>query len=649
MTTPIKRLLVANRGEIARRIFRTARAMNIETVAVYSDADAQGLHVIEANMACALGGNSSIESYLAIDKIIAAARATGADAVHPGYGFLSENADFAQAVVDAGLIWVGPPAAAIRAVGSKSTAKALADHLQVPRLPGYSGSDQSLQRFAAEAAAIGYPLMVKAIAGGGGRGMRWVASSDALEAALSSARSEAIASFGNGELLIERALRQPRHVEVQIFADAHGHCIHLGERDCSVQRRHQKLIEESPSPAVDAALRAQLCDSAVRIAQAAGYVGAGTVEFLLEGRDFYLMEMNTRLQVEHPVTEAVTGLDLVEWQLRVARGEALPLQQHEVRFSGHAVEARLCAEDEHFTPHAGRVHRFVAARGIRCDHALFSGAMVSSHYDSMLAKVIAHAPTREAAIDQLHQGLGHTRLLGLPNNRSLLMACLDRPEFRAGDAHIDFLNRHAADLRASTSVGETRHLALAAAVIVSHGRPGALVLPCTFERPMRLGHRGVVHDIRVREEAPNTVHIHLAGSSCRVQIDDNCCTVDGVMRRVDCLKVARHAWHLQIDGIDLFVSDASHEPTLSAIGTTAATGSEALKASFSGKVTAVYASAGQAVKVGDVLMVIESMKLEHAITAAGQATVATVLVEVGQQVSAQQVLVKFETSKTGAT
>ena len=637
----MKRLLVANRGEIARRISRTAKAMGIETVAVYSDTDAQGLHVGEATLAYALGGNTSAESYLSISKIISAAQATSADAVHPGYGFLSENADFAQAVVDAGLIWVGPPAAAIRAVGSKSAAKALADALNVPRLPGYQGSDQSVERFTTEAANMGYPLMVKAIAGGGGRGMRWVESSDQLEAALTSARSEAIASFGNGDLLIERALRQPRHVEVQVFADTHGHCIHLGERDCSVQRRHQKLIEESPSPAVDEALRAQLCDAAIRIARAAGYVGAGTAEFLLDGRDFYLMEMNTRLQVEHPVTEAVTGLDLVEWQLRVARGEVLPLQQQEVRFSGHAIEARLCAEDDHFTPHAGRVHRFVAAKNVRTDHALFSGAQVSSHYDSMLAKVVAHAPSRDAAINKLHAGLANTRLLGLPNNRGMLMACLDHAVFRAGDARIDFLNQHAAELRSLTSELESQHLTLAAAAILSHGRLDALVLPCTFERPMRLRHRGVTHDFRAREEAPHTFHVRWKAESQQIKITANACILNGVTRRVDCLQVAPHEWHLQLDGVDLLITDASFEPTLSATGPAV---NAPLKASFSGKVAAVHASADQAVKAGDVLLVIESMKLEHAITALRDATVAQVLVEAGQQVSAQQVLVNFQSS-----
>ncbi len=355
----IRRLLVANRGEIARRVIRTAHRMGMQTVAVHSDADARALHVREATTAYALGGNASADSYLRIDKLIAAARATGADAVHPGYGFLSENADFAQAVIDAGLVWVGPPPQAIRALGSKSSAKQIAQARGVPCLPGYQGEDQSDQRFAAEAQRIGFPVMVKAAAGGGGRGMRLVTQAEQLQAAVQSARSEAQSAFGSGELLLERALLEPRHVEVQVFADTHGQCIHLGERDCSVQRRHQKIIEETPSPAVDAALRERMGRCAVELAQAAGYVGAGTVEFLLEGAEFYLMEMNTRLQVEHPVTEAVTGLDLVEWQLRVAQGEPLPLTQEQVRFQGHAIEVRLCAEDEHFTPHAGTVLHFL--------------------------------------------------------------------------------------------------------------------------------------------------------------------------------------------------------------------------------------------------------------------------------------------------
>lgn len=446
--TTIRRLLIANRGEIARRVIRTAHRMGMATVAVYSDADAQALHVQEAGSAVALGGTLSADSYLRIDKLLAAAKTAGADAVHPGYGFLSESPEFAQAVLDAGLTWVGPPPAAIRALGNKASAKNLALQQNVPCLSGYQGPDQSDQRLMAEADKLGYPLMVKAAAGGGGRGMRLVLEPSLLQAALHSARSEALSSFGSDELLLERALLQPRHVEVQVFADAHGQCIHLGERDCSVQRRHQKLIEESPSPAVDPVLRERMGACAVALAQAAGYVGAGTVEFLLdENGDFFLMEMNTRLQVEHPVTEAVTGLDLVEWQLRMAQGEALPLGQDDVVFRGHAIEVRLCAEDDDFSPHAGRVQHFVEPAHARFDHALQAGGEVTPFYDSMLGKLIVHGASRAEAMDGLVAALAGTQVLGLPTNRAFLAACLAHPVFRAGQALIPFLAEHGDDIR----------------------------------------------------------------------------------------------------------------------------------------------------------------------------------------------------------
>ncbi|MDB5914437.1 MAG: D-ala D-ala ligase family protein, partial [Ramlibacter sp.] len=433
----IRRLLIANRGEIARRVIRTAHRLGIETVAVYSEADAQALHVQEATLAHPLGGKASGDSYLRVAKILAAARSTRADAIHPGYGFLSENAEFAQAVCDAGLTWIGPPPEAIRNLGNKSRAKQLAQARDIPCLPGYQGDDQSDARFAAEATRIGYPLMVKAAAGGGGRGMRLVTEAADLRDALHSARSEALSAFGDGELLLERALLRPRHVEVQVFADMHGNCIHLGERDCSVQRRHQKIIEESPSPAVDHALRERMGQCAVELARAAGYVGAGTVEFLLQSGEFFLMEMNTRLQVEHPVTEMVTGHDLVEWQLRIAAGERLPCRQSEIAQHGHAIEVRLCAEDEHFVPHTGTIAHFLppspgegwGGGALRFDHAIFAGLQVTAWYDSMLGKLIARAPTRGEAIQYLATALDRLQLLGVPTNRRLLAACLRHPVF----------------------------------------------------------------------------------------------------------------------------------------------------------------------------------------------------------------------------
>jgi geranyl-CoA carboxylase alpha subunit len=622
---PIQRLLIANRGEIARRVIRTAQRMGIETVAVYSDADAHALHVGEATRAHALAGNASADSYLRIDKLIAAARATGADAVHPGYGFLSENAEFAQAVLDAGLTWVGPPPAAIRALGSKSSAKQLAHARGVPCLPGYQGEDQSDARFAQEAQRIGFPVMVKAAAGGGGRGMRLVTEAAQLLSAVQSARSEALSAFGSGELLLERALLAPRHVEVQVFADAQGQCIHLGERDCSVQRRHQKIIEETPSPAVDAALRAELGQSAVALARAAGYVGAGTVEFLVDGRNYFLMEMNTRLQVEHPVTEAVTGLDLVEWQLRVARGEPLPLAQDAVRFQGHAIEVRLCAEDDDFTPHAGSVRHWRAPEGVRVDHALVAGLAVPPYYDSMLGKLVAHAPTRAEAIAQLAAALDRTELLGLPSNRAFLAACLRHPVFAAGDALIPFLAEHGDDIRAGLRTRESDALAEIGVAALYAGASagdglggvgGAHVLACRYTRPVRLRHRGAVHDFAVEAFPPPP-------------------------RGMAAVQVDARRWHLQHEGVDLWVDDASFEPAQGAGGASAAS---ELRAPFNGKVIAVRAAVGSTVQRGDTLLVIESMKLEHALAAPRDGVVASVHVEPGQQAATAQVLVRFETS-----
>jgi geranyl-CoA carboxylase alpha subunit len=607
----VKRLLVANRGEIARRIMRTARRMGIDTVAVYSDADAKALHAREAGAAVALGGNASADSYLRIDKLIAAAQQAGADAIHPGYGFLSENADFAQAVADAGLTWVGPPAAAIRALGSKSSAKQLAVARKVPCLPGYQGEDQSIERFEKEAQRIGFPLMVKAAAGGGGRGMRLVTEAGQLKAAVESARSEAQSAFGSGELLLERALLNPRHVEVQVFADQHGNCIHMGERDCSVQRRHQKLIEETPSPAIDAAQREKMGACAVALAQAAGYVGAGTVEFLVEGGEFFLMEMNTRLQVEHPVTEAVTGLDLVEWQIRVARGERLPLAQGEVKFSGHAIEVRLCAEDEDFTPHAGKVLRFKAPDGVRFDHALYEGLDVPPFYDSMLGKIVVHAPARSEAVAQLAAALDRTEVLGLPTNRAFLAACLRHPLFIEGGALIPFLAEHGESIRESLLDAE-RAKAAALGSLVLPGMEKAAALACPFPRPVRLRHRGAML-------APEAAQPGAAAPE-RVKLADG-------------------RFHVQAAGIDFFIEDASFEPPGGAGG---ASGAGELRAPFNGKVIAIKAAAGGRVARGDTLLVVESMKLEHTLAAPRDAVIASVGVEVGQQVAPGQSLVKFE-------
>ena len=647
----MKKILIANRGEIARRVIATAHRLGIATVAVYSDADAGAPHVREATAAFALGGSTSAESYLRVDKLLAAARATGADAVHPGYGFLSEDADFAQAVQDAGLAWIGPPPAAIRALGDKGAAKALAARQGVPCLPGYAGEDQSPERFAQEAARIGYPVMVKAVAGGGGRGMRLVAEAARLAQAIEGARAEALAGFGNGRLLIERAVLRPRHVEVQVFADAHGHCVHLGERDCSVQRRHQKIIEESPSPAVSPALRERMGACAVALAQGAGYVGAGTVEFLLEGGDFYLMEMNTRLQVEHPVTEAVTGLDLVEWQIRVARGEALALTQEEVRWSGHAIEVRLCAEDENYTPHAGHIAHFAEPPGashfaradLRFDHAIEAGGEVTPWYDAMLGKLIVHAATREEAIDRLAGALARTEVLGLPTNRGFLIECLGDARFRAGEALISFLEERGDALRASLLEKERfAHGRQALAAILTINREG---LPCAFAAPRRLRHREQVLAAPVQAEAggwqvlgepPRRIAVEAAGDGSLL------CTEDGVTRRVRAVPVAGGGaprWHAQSEGVDWWFDDLSFAPAADAGRAQAAA---ELTAPFNGRVVRLHAQPGQQLAAGEAAVVIESMKLEHSLAPRGAATVAEVLVSEGQQVSPGQVLLRFE-------
>jgi 3-methylcrotonyl-CoA carboxylase alpha subunit/geranyl-CoA carboxylase alpha subunit len=647
----ITRLLIANRGEIARRVIRTARLMGIQTVAVYSDADRDALHVQEADTAVALGGTLSADSYLRIDKLLAAAQATGADAVHPGYGFLSENAEFGQAVIDADLTWVGPPPAAIRALGSKSAAKALAVQHGVPCLPGYFGTDQSDATFTEKAEQLGLPLMVKAVAGGGGRGMRLVTDMAQLLPALHSARSEALAGFGNGDLLMERALLRPRHIEVQIMADAHGHCIHLGERDCSVQRRHQKLIEESPSPAVTPALREQLGQAAIALAQSAGYVGAGTVEFLLDeaqaDKPFYLMEMNTRLQVEHPVTEMLTGLDLVEWQLRIARGEPLPLTQADVCLQGHAIEVRLCAEDEHFTPQTGTVQAFVAPEGLRFDHALHAGAVVTPHYDSMLGKLIAHAPTRSEAIDQLSAALNQTTMLGLPTNRAFLAACLQHTVFRAGEALIPFLAEQADSVREHLQAQSDARTVAVLAVLYAHQAPAA-AMPSPFMRPVRMGLGDEVLSLRLQELGRGQVRIKTGDATheARVQRSDEAQHITLNGRHWQARAVACHGalkrWHVQLQGpecVELWLTDQSHSAPSSGASAQAA---QSLRAPFNGKLIALHVQEGQQVKQGDAVLVIESMKLEHILCASRDAAVHSISASVGQQVGPGQVLVQWK-------
>jgi geranyl-CoA carboxylase alpha subunit len=549
----IRRLLVANRGIIARRIFRTAHRLGLETVAVYSAADRAALHVQEATEARPLAG---ADAYRRIDAILAAARATGADAVHPGHGFLSESAEFAQAVADAGLLWIGPGPEAIRALASKARVRELAHARGIPCLPGYHGADQSEERLLAAARDIGFPLVVKASAGGG-RGARLVADAAELPAALRSARSEAQSACGSGELLLERALPHPRHIEVQVIADLHGRCLHLGERDCSVQRHHRKLVDEAPAPAVDPPLRERMGHMAVELARSAGHAGVGTVEFLLDehGR-FWLLKMNPRLQVGHAVTEMVSGLDLVEWQLRIACGERLPYRQEHLNLQGHAIAVRLCAEDEAFLPQTGRVQVFHAPPAgesrnggsrLRFEHALYEGAQVLSQDDALLGKLIAHGATREQAIGRLLAGLDALRMLGLPTNRRLLAACLRHPVFAAGEARIDFLEQHGDALRralAAEEFGAAPEAALA--LLLPHGPAAAL--PSPFPRPWRVRHHGELLDLPL-------------------------CEADGVaVPPVQVASVRPGRWHLQHGAVDLFLEDASYDPPAGAGGGGAADG-----------------------------------------------------------------------------
>ena len=617
-------LLIANRGEISLRVQRTARRMGLRTIAVYSEADRDARHAREADAAACVGGAAPRESYLDIDALIGAAKRSGAQAVHPGYGFLAESAAFAQAVIDAGLVWIGPPPAAVRAMGDKGEAKLKMRAAGVPVLPSYADGDR-----------LEYPLMVKAAAGGGGRGMRLVHSAAELPGALAQARSEAEHAFGDGRVILERALESARHIEIQVFADAHGHCIHLGERDCSVQRRHQKLIEESPSPAVDARLRGRMGEAAVAAARAVGYVGAGTVEFLL-GADgqFWFMEMNTRLQVEHPVTEARTGLDLVEWQLLVAAGEPLPLTQDEVRFAGHAIEARLCAEDpaQDFLPQAGRMVQWRPADSVRAEHALESGAEVSPFYDSMLAKLIAHGSTRDAARERLAAALDASIALGLPTNKSFLAAVLRDAEFARGGATTDFLAGRsfaqpapqaadyliaAALLAAGAGFGEWQSWSNSPARAM-HVRLDEREIALRFERGVYRA--GVA--LRVLAIEAHEARIELDGAEERVHFAN----VDGVL-------------HLARGGASFSFRDTSRVP---ATRRGAGVGDGRLVAPMNGRVAAVHARAGESIATGQALIVLEAMKMEHGLSLPAAVRIKAVHVAAGAQVSPGQLLLEFE-------
>ena len=616
------KILVANRGEIAWRVMRTVRAMGYRTVAVYSDADKDAPHVSFADEAVRIGPPPVGESYLSIDRILEAAHKSGADAIHPGYGFLSENESFATACENAGLVFIGPPPAAIAAMGNKAAAKRRMIDAGVPCVPGYQGVDQSDANFEKEARKIGLPVMVKAAAGGGGRGMRLVERDPDLLEAIRTARSEAESAFGSGELILEKAVVDARHVEIQVFADAHGNVIHLGERDCSVQRRHQKVIEEAPSPAVNADLRNRMGAAAVAAARTIGYRGAGTVEFLLAADGaFYFLEMNTRLQVEHPVTEAITGQDLVAWQLKVAAGEKLPLLQEQVKFSGHAIEVRLYAEDAYagFLPQTGRIDvwRPASGPGIRVDHGMKDGLAISPFYDPMIAKVIAHGANREEARTRLVQALRDTVVLGPVTNRHFLIRLLEHPEFAAGKATTAFIGRHfAADALKSPEVTDD-HWALAAALL---WRRSAERYPAALRgwrnsnpepTPIRLAVGAVERTLSVspKDVAP-------IAESALFHIDGDDIVVD-------------------LDALTVRFSDKTYAPPA-----TAAAGSDGkLRAPMDGRIVAIKVAAGDSVTRGQTLIVLEAMKIQHQLKAALDAKIESVAVQEGQQVSNRTILV----------
>ncbi|MBY0301897.1 MULTISPECIES: acetyl/propionyl/methylcrotonyl-CoA carboxylase subunit alpha [Sphingomonas] len=613
----IHTLLIANRGEIACRIIRTARAMGIRTVAVHSEADAAALHLREADEAVAIGPAPARDSYLLPERILAAARETGAQAIHPGYGFLSENADFAQAVIDAGLIWVGPNPDSIRAMGLKDAAKARMIAAGVPVTPGYLGEDQSPGRLAAEADAIGYPVLIKAVAGGGGKGMRQVDEAAAFADALASCRREAAAAFGDDRVLIEKYILSPRHIEVQVFGDRHGNVVHLFERDCSLQRRHQKVIEEAPAPGMDEATRAAVCDAAVRAARAVDYVGAGTIEFIADASDglsadrIWFMEMNTRLQVEHPVTEAITGVDLVEWQLRVAAGEALPVTQDDLSIHGHAIEARLYAEDpaKGFLPSIGTLEAFdlgdPADTGVRVDTGVEQGSVISPWYDPMIAKLIAHGDTREEARARLADALDEAIVWPVRSNAGFLVEALDHPDFVAGAMDTGLIARAGDALMPPAEPSEEALVAAAAELTGPAFLPGFRLNAA----PRRAG------------------TFLLDGQPIAIDFGDAPVADEAVDTSI-LISEGGQTWALA--------------PFRAAGGAAGGAADGAILAPMPGRVIAVEVETGARVVRGQKLLVLEAMKMEHALTAPFDGTLAALHATTGAQVTEGALLARID-------
>jgi 3-methylcrotonyl-CoA carboxylase alpha subunit len=658
------RILIANRGEIACRVMRTAKRLAIRTVAVYSEADANALHVAMADEAYPIGPAAARESYLAIEKIIAVAKASGAEAIHPGYGFLSENAEFADSCAEAGIVFIGPPAAAIRAMGSKSAAKTLMQKAGVPLVPGYHGVEQGEKRLAEEAKRIGYPVLIKASAGGGGKGMRIVEKAADFAAALAAAKREAKASFGDDTVLIERYLTRPRHIEMQIFADSHGNCVHLFERDCSIQRRHQKVVEEEPAPGMDGARREAMGAAAIAAAKAVSYVGAGTIEFISEGDDFFFMEMNTRLQVEHPVTEMISGTDLVEWQLRVAAGEALPRRQDELRISGHAFEARLYAEDpaRDFLPATGVLRHLRVPdndRHVRVDTGVREGDAISIHYDPMIAKLVVWGADRAGALRRLREALDRYEIVGVTTNRDFLARLAAAPDFAAGGVDTGFIARHRAALIPPPAAAPPRVVAAAALSLLLDQAEAACDAAARSRDPYspwhtRQGWRlngDTYQDVVFLDgEKAVSVRAHYRGDGFRLDLAGGALTaaasrdgagmlslgLDGIVSQVRVVRLGAE--------LTIFAEGAAHrlvhrDPLAPQAEEELAGGK--LTAPMPGKIIQVLAAARARVRRGQVLIVLEAMKMEHSVTAPSDGVVERVNYAVGDLVEEGAELLVF--------
>ena len=643
-------VLVANRGEIAVRVLNEARDSGRTAIAVYSEADANALHVRQADMAVCIGPALASESYLDIDAVLDAAKKTGAEAIHPGYGFLSENAGFARAVIEAGLVWIGPPPDAIDAMGDKARAKELMIKAGVPTLPGWQGDDQTDANLKAEADKVGYPLLIKAVAGGGGRGMRIVRSAGEFDEALASARREAKSAFGDDAVLIEKFVERGRHVEIQVFADVEGNTIHLGERDCSAQRRRQKVIEEAPSPAVNPELRETMGADAVAAAKAVGYVGAGTVEFLLdESGDYYFLEMNTRLQVEHPVTEEVTGTNLVQWQFEIASGAPLPLSQSDVTIEGWAIEARLYAEDPFngFAPQSGLILAYdgeVSSAGGRVDSGVETGDRIGTDYDAMVSKVIGTGANRDEAIASLRAALKNDPLLGVTTNRDFLLALVDGQAFRTGaicTADLDQWAEEASGPFAKPGLGHDA-VALAAALLAA-APAGVIRSGSVSQFDLSLIVNGDAVTVRVEQTGPDAVSVSVAGEEtpCQVQLLEEdapgeiAFRLNGVDQRAHVARAADGSLHIALGDQIRVIAEASPW------GADAASDPSKITAPLSGAVVAVNVKPGDRVKAGDVLVVMEAMKMEMRLSAAADGEIALVNAQAGAQAANGAVLIEL--------